>query len=293
LIHQKLAHVQDVIRVRREKGFAAASELVNRGDGGDVMQQIRALAAQMETQEGEWLEERQAEGQTNGQKLNRAIALVMFLTLGIAVVAGIIIRGDIAERKLAENALRESEARLREAEALAHLGSSMWDVDTDTTIWSEELYHITGRSLQESIPSHAARAGIYSPESWARLDAAAGRALATGEPYDLELEVVRPDGAVRWAHARGAAVRNADGRVIRLHGTLQDVTERRQAEVALQDLHARRFECLFQQSMGGVHRIDDGGEPRAGVDHALSPRRQATGLGCLEPGDGDGHRLSH
>jgi PAS domain S-box-containing protein len=141
---------------------------------------------------------------------------------------------DITERKKAEESIREKVARLREAEEIAHFGSSSLDLATDTTIWSDELSRIVGRDPNLPPPNRAERAAVYSPESWARLGEAASRALQTGEPYDLELEVVRPDGTRRQTHARGAAARDESGRVVRLYGTLQDITERKQAEENLE-----------------------------------------------------------
>ncbi len=148
-------------------------------------------------------------------------------TIGISVFGK-----DITERKKTLDALREKETQHREAERLACAGSSSWDVDSDTTTWSEGLYSIMGRDPGTPAPSHAERAKLYTPESWARLDAAVKHTLATGEPYDLELQVVRPDGSLRWTHARGTAVRNELGRVHRLIGTLQDITEQKSAEEA-------------------------------------------------------------
>ncbi len=150
------------------------------------------------------------------------------------LISGVsIISRDITARKRTEDALRESAARLNEAEHLAHIGSSNWEVATNTTTWSDELYRIMGRDPGEPGPTHQERAELYAPESWARLESAVQRALATGEPYDMELEVVRADGTHFPAHARGAAVRGDDGRIVRLHGTLQDITERKRAEADL------------------------------------------------------------
>ncbi len=140
---------------------------------------------------------------------------------------------DITERKKTEITIRQSEARLKEAEHIAHIGSSSWDVTTNTTTWSDELYRITGWDPRRPAPTHQERASLYSQESWVRLDRAVQRSLATGEPYDLELEVVRPDGTRRQVYAQGAAIRGEEGGVVRLNGTLQDITERKQAEQEL------------------------------------------------------------
>ena len=158
---------------------------------------------------------------------------------------------DITERKKSLDALREKEARHKEAEHLARSGSFSWDIDSDKTIWSEGLYRITGREYGTPAPSHAERAKLYTPESWARLDAAVKHSLATGEPYDLELQLVRPDGSLRWTHAQGAAVRNELGRVYRLIGTLQDITERKSAEES-QALLA----SIVESSDDAIHAID-------------------------------------
>ena len=70
-----------------------------------------------------------------------------------------------ADRERAEEVLRQSEARLKEAQRIAHVGSALWDVATDTTVWSEELYRIAGRDPRQPPPRHSERASLYTPES--------------------------------------------------------------------------------------------------------------------------------
>ena len=162
---------------------------------------------------------------------------------------------DITERKQAEEALRQNEALLKHAEGIGQFGSFSWDVATDTTIWSEGLYRIFGRNPSQPPPRYAEYAALYTPESWARLDNAAKRALASGEPSDLEVEVIRPDGGRRWVRAIGAPVRDGSGRVVRLDGTGQDITARKRAVDALRDSE-ERFRTAFESAAIGMGLLD-------------------------------------
>jgi len=166
---------------------------------------------------------------------------------------------DITERRQALDAIREREARLREAEILAQAGSSSWDVISDTTTWSEGLYRIAGWDPTTKAPNRAGRAKLYTPESYARLDAVVQSALVTGGVFDLELQIARPDGTLRWVQARGVAVRNELGQVHRFSGTLQDITDRKQAEVKLRDSE-ERFRATFEQAAIGIVHVSFEGE---------------------------------
>jgi len=147
-------------------------------------------------------------------------------------------RIDITERRRAEDALRESQEQLREAHRLAHIGVWSWAPGTDAVTWTEELYRIAGLDAKLPAPTYAEHPDIYAPESWGRLQTAVEKALETGEPYRLELELIRPDGATRWVNAFGGASHDDQGRVEGLYGTVQDITERKRAEEALAHLNA-------------------------------------------------------
>ena len=155
-------------------------------------------------------------------------------------VVGVLIQAmDITAQKRVEAALRESSAGLREAQRLGRIGSWEWDADADRTIWSEELYNIFGCDPTQPAPTFAAHNRLYDAHSLTRLQQAVGRALELGEPYSLELQFVRPDGQSGWIQAHGEAIRDPDGTVARLHGTVQDITVHVQQQVSLREAHER------------------------------------------------------
>src|SRR5580692_2474418 len=119
---------------------------------------------------------------------------------------------SITQLKLAEQALRESEGDLTEAQRLANVGSWQWDTETDTVTWSEQLYRIAGLDPRLPAVSYQGHATLYTAESWPRLRSAVEEALRTGSSYELDLEMNRADGTRRWIAAKGQVRRDATGR---------------------------------------------------------------------------------
>ena len=173
-------------------------------------------------------------------------ALATYEKNGIRYADGLL--SDITERKRAEEALRQSEAMLREALLAAQMGVWEWTLSTNTVTWDENLYRIAGRDPKLPAPSYQEHPKIFAPESWERLKAAVENALATGTPYELDLDLIRPDGSKRWLIGRGEPLRDASGRITQLRGTVQDITERKQAEEALRRRAA--FDELMAKILG-------------------------------------------
>ena len=176
--------------------------------------------------------------------------------LGSPSVTGFVVDiRDVTDRKRSEEALRESAVELKEAQHVAQLGSWSWIVMSDTATWSEELYNIFGRDPELPAVSYKDQSGFYTAESWTLLDKTVKQTLESGEPYELELEVLRTDGTTRRILTRGAAIRDQNGRVIRLHGTAQDITEQKRLEA--QFIQAQKMEAVGVLAGGVAHDFNN------------------------------------
>ncbi|MEJ7816766.1 MAG: PAS domain S-box protein, partial [Rubrobacter sp.] len=137
---------------------------------------------------------------------------------------------DMTERKEAEEAVRRSEARLAEAQRLAHLGGWEWDVRTGRISWSDEVYRIYGLAPQEFVPSFERFMEVVHPDDRESLERIVNGALHEQKPYELEHRIVRPDGEVRVVHRQAEVVRGEGGEPLKVVGTVHDVTERKTLE---------------------------------------------------------------
>jgi PAS domain S-box-containing protein len=162
--------------------------------------------------------------------------LVTLLSIGILAFS---LFFDTHRRKRTEEALRKRDAELAEAQRLARVGSWQWDPKTDTVQWSKELYRIAGRDPSLPAVSYKEHSSLYTTESWERLQCAVEEALRSGKSYELDLEMIRADGTTRWLVARGETQRDATGHIVRLRGTVQDITERKRDEEALRESEER------------------------------------------------------
>src|SRR5919199_3381671 len=141
---------------------------------------------------------------------------------------------DITERKGAETALRGSEASLAEAQRISRLGSWEWDLKTGEVWWSDEAYRIYGFEPHEFSPTLETKSEVFHPEDRHLLEAAIDGAIYHHDSFDFEHRIVRPDGEVRWVHRRGEVVRGEREEILRILGTVHDITERKVLEERLQ-----------------------------------------------------------
>ncbi len=137
---------------------------------------------------------------------------------------------DISERRAAEEALRQSEARLIQAQRCAHIGN--WEIDLDAqTIWgSQEAYRIYGLEPEPGPVDLAYAETFILPEDRPHMAAALADLVAGRASYDVEYRMVRPDGTVPLLHSTADLICDPEGRPIKVAGVVQDVTDARDAE---------------------------------------------------------------
>jgi PAS domain S-box-containing protein len=140
---------------------------------------------------------------------------------------------EIEERKATVRALRKVRDSLSEAQRIAHLGNWDWDIVNDRLYWSDEIYRIFGLKPQEFGATYEAFLRSVHPDNREEVQQAVDRALREGEPYSIDHRIVLPDRSERMVHEQGEVTFDEDGKPVRMMGTVQDVTERREAEEEL------------------------------------------------------------
>lgn len=148
------------------------------------------------------------------------------------VVGALAVAHDLTEQRLAQARLAEVEEQVRESEALAHVGSWLWDLHTGTVQWSDELHRIHGVEPLDFEGTLDAHLRPVHPDDRRRVRDALDAAVAlTGgaqpPPLELRYRVRRPGGEERVLHVRAQPALDSTGAVLGLRGIGQDVTDRR------------------------------------------------------------------
>lgn len=141
---------------------------------------------------------------------------------------------DITEAKLKAEALAYSQARLAEAQKLAHVGSWEFDLRTQETFWSDEMYRIFGLPVDGGPPLSREELRAHIPrEDLSRIEPVIRHAMETGAPYVVDHRIILLDGTYKYVATKGRPIEIVDGVPTKFAGTYQDITERKVFEEEL------------------------------------------------------------
>ncbi len=159
-------------------------------------------------------------------------------------LGGFGITQDITDIKAAEQALRDSEERFQLATEIGRSGTWDWNVRNGEVIWSRGHYDILGYRTGEVAPGYQSWIERVHPEDRAQIEADIRRCMQERIDYVAEFRVVWPDGSVHWMSARGRYEYGEDGACQRMLGVMADITDLKQAELALREADQRKDEFL-------------------------------------------------
>jgi PAS domain S-box-containing protein len=145
---------------------------------------------------------------------------------------------DVTSRMQAEEALKQSEERLKEAQRIAHFGSWELDLTNDKLLWSDEIYRIFEIDPAQFGASYEAFLDRIHPDDRAMVNAAYTNSVKNRTPYSIEHRLLFADGRVKYVHEQCETFYDAGGRALRSVGTVQDVSELKGVEAAVRELNA-------------------------------------------------------
>lgn len=149
---------------------------------------------------------------------------------GESCILGIV--SDITERRRQEGALRESEKKLKLAQAIGKIGNWSWNIDPDRAEWSDQVYEIFKAPRKEG--SYQFVKSFVHPDDLDLWQETIREAIKRKESFSLDFRAIRPDGETIWVHDMTRTVFNEQGELIGYEGTVQDITERKRMEEMLQ-----------------------------------------------------------
>jgi len=165
------------------------------------------------------------------------------------------VKEQITELEKAYELLKESEGSLAEAQKMAHIGNWEWEIAIDKANWSEELYCIFGRNPLESAPTYDEYLNYVHPEERDYVSNAFKKAAVDGEDYRIDHKIILANGKERAVHIQSKVIFDENNTPIRIRGTVQDITERKNSEEKIKmlaDMVESSNDAIVTRTLDGI-----------------------------------------
>ena len=161
---------------------------------------------------------------------------------------------DLTELKRSLQRLRHSEQLMVDTQGVAHLGTWEWDISEPAAVWSEELYRIYGLTPESYTPSYENYLTMVHPDDRQRVVDATNRVFHEHVPYSHDERIFRPDGSMRYLHTWAHPVLDDAGKLVRLVGVCQDITDQKLAEIERERIQAELAYRADHDAITGLER---------------------------------------
>ncbi|MFW2373909.1 MAG: ATP-binding protein [Gammaproteobacteria bacterium] len=158
--------------------------------------------------------------------------------------------------------LSDEKRKLLQAQQIAHIGNYVWEVKSNKTTWSDELYNIVGHTSSNFSPSYETYVDCIHPDDRDQFIQLTQKILRDKDKYTSEYRIVRPNDDIRYVYEQGEVKTDGEGHLTGMVGVIHDITERKTSEDEFQRLQrelnqSRKMEALGQLTGGIAHDFNN------------------------------------
>lgn len=249
LITKKLDYMASLITLRRTAGLPAALEQVQTHTGKQLMDQIQHTMHEMHNKENDLLHRRKTQAAASARRTRQTIIFSSLFALLIVSGALWLVRREITAREKADHRLRMSEERFRALADSSPIGIFLTDTHGQCLYTNRRWQQICDLTLEESL--HEGWRQTIHPEDRAAVLATWHTDAQAGREYAQEFRILTRQGEVRWVQGRAKPILDENGEITGHVGTSADLTDRKQAELALRKSE-ERYRALFESAADGI-----------------------------------------